>query len=305
MAWVAKEARSQTKKRDLRERLEPTSGSVDCCCFYSYSINSTFCFKIKTFTAIHQNRFIMKIICAGLSKTGSKSLAAALKILGFTVHDFDEHVVFHRDEYIQASEGKMPDFAGMYKNVDAVIGQPVYFFWKEIKESCPSAKVILAVRDNVETWVDSMLMNQDVWESTMQTQLWTRIGMVITPTGRKWTKIIRPFNKFFLTHDQDENKMSKLAQLYLEHNSRVKASIPRDELLVYNVKQGWNPLCKFLGVDVPDVPFPRLNVKCAGIPNMINQSMVGKKVFNEVVVIVSVAVLMVAIFLFLLIKSGS
>jgi len=94
---------------------------------------------------------IMKIICAGWSKTGTKSLAEALKILGFTVHDFDEHLVYFKDEYIQAFEGKMHDFGAMYKSVDAVIDYPVFFFWKEIKESCPSAKVILTERDNAET----------------------------------------------------------------------------------------------------------------------------------------------------------
>jgi len=94
----------------------------------------------------------MKIICAGLSKTGTKSLAAALKILSFTVHDYDEHRLYYMDEYIRAIEGNMPNFAAMYKNVDAVVDHPPYFFWKEIKESCPSAKVILTERDNAEEW---------------------------------------------------------------------------------------------------------------------------------------------------------
>jgi len=34
---------------------------------------------------------------------------------------------------------------------------------------------------------------------------------------------------------------------------------PQDRLLVYEVKEGWEPLCEFLGVEVPDEPFPRLN----------------------------------------------
>jgi len=207
----------------------------------------------------------MKIFCAGLSKTGTKSLAEALKILGFTVHDYEEHVWYHIDEYIQAIEGKMPDFAAMYKNVDAVVDYPACSFWKEIIEKCPSAKVILTERDNVETWVDSLLLSHNVWKGKKHSQLWTRLGLLITPTGRRWRTIDRFFDKFFLIKDGDDDKASRLGKRYLEHNSRVKASTPQDQLLVYNVKQGWKPLCEFLGVDVPDVPFPRLNVKSAGM----------------------------------------
>jgi len=101
---------------------------------------------------------------------------------------------------------------------------------------------------------------------------------------------------------EGENGKAKMAQRYLEHNSRVKATIPRDQLLVYNVKQGWKPLCEFLGVDVPDVPFPRLNVRSGVIPDMINQSMVGKRVFNELMLIVTVVVLMAVMLVFLFIK---
>jgi len=111
------------------------------------------------------------------------------------------------------------------------------------------------------------------------------------------------YDKFFHIKDTDGDiKASKQAKRYLEHNSRVKALIPRDQLLVYNVKQGWKPLCEFLGVDVPDVPFPRLNVKSGVIPDMINQSMMGKRVFNELMVIVTAIVMIVAMFVFMLIR---
>jgi hypothetical protein len=43
------------------------------------------------------------------------------------------------------------------------------------------------------------------------------------------------------------------------HNEEVRRTIPAERLLVYEVKQGWEPLCAFLGVAVPEVPFPRTN----------------------------------------------
>jgi hypothetical protein len=39
----------------------------------------------------------------------------------------------------------------------------------------------------------------------------------------------------------------------------VKAKVPHDKLLVFDVHEGWKPLCDFLGKEVPDVPFPHLN----------------------------------------------
>jgi len=115
-------------------------------------------------------------------------------------------------------------------------------------------------------------------------------------------KISQPFGKSCFEHDEGKSLTEHLAKQYLEHNSRVKATIPRDQLLVYNVKQGWKPLCGFLGVDIPDVPFPKLNVKSGGIPDMINKSMIGKRVFNELMVILTAIVMIVAMLVFLLVK---
>ena len=46
---------------------------------------------------------------------------------------------------------------------------------------------------------------------------------------------------------------------FIAHNDAVKATIPKDRLLVYSVREGWDPLCEFLGVDVPEGDFPNTN----------------------------------------------
>ena len=97
----------------------------------------------------------MKIICAGLSKTGTKSLAKALRILGFTVFDFDEHDHCHHKCFDIYCEGKSPDFASMYKDVDAVTDLPPAFWFEEIYRAFPDVKVILSMRDNEEVWAHS------------------------------------------------------------------------------------------------------------------------------------------------------
>lgn len=71
----------------------------------------------------------MKVICAGLSKTGTKSLARALRILGYKIYDFPEHMDLHLDEWIDifCGDGKLADFASMYADVDGVTDLPAAF----------------------------------------------------------------------------------------------------------------------------------------------------------------------------------
>ncbi len=49
------------------------------------------------------------------------------------------------------------------------------------------------------------------------------------------------------------------AGLLLNWNAKVKAMVPEDRLLVVDLREGWEPLCKFLDVPVPGEPLPRAN----------------------------------------------
>ena len=86
---------------------------------------------------------IMKVIGAGYSKTGTKTLNAALTILGYKVYDFMEHFWFHQHYWnkIFDSKGTKSDFKAMYENVDAVTDCPANFFWEEIHQAFPDSKV--------------------------------------------------------------------------------------------------------------------------------------------------------------------
>ena len=44
-----------------------------------------------------------------------------------------------------------------------------------------------------------------------------------------------------------------------EWNAEVIATVPAEQLLVFEASQGWEPLCNFLGKPVPDTPFPVTN----------------------------------------------
>ena len=235
----------------------------------------------------------MKILCAGFSKTGTKSLAEALRILGFTVFDHLEHYEFHFNEWVDLyCEGKIPDFVAMYKDIDAVIGLPASFWFEEIREAFPDTKVVLTLRDNEDVWVQS-------WEKQMDFSVnsdgFFRRFVLNLPfpifTGQSFHRHYLSFLYPSVTaaFGSMNPKSTPLAKKkYREHNQRVQAIILKEKLLIYNVKQGWKPLCEFVGCNVPDQDFPRKNVGLSLIKSFYSEGFqrLKRNVFFSVAIFV-------------------
>ena len=85
----------------------------------------------------------MKVIVAGYSKTGTKTMNAALTELGYNVYDYLESFLYQEKKWMRIlnGQGSAADFKRMYENVDAVVDYPAYLFWKEIHEAFPESKV--------------------------------------------------------------------------------------------------------------------------------------------------------------------
>ena len=85
----------------------------------------------------------MKVAVIGYSKTGTKSMAAALKILGYKVYDYDLNFWHLGKQWIKimSEGGTKEDFYNMYKDVDATMDAPACNFWEEILEAFPDVKV--------------------------------------------------------------------------------------------------------------------------------------------------------------------
>lgn len=185
-------------------------------------------------------------------------MADALRILGYNVYDCPEHFDFHVDEWLAIYCGeKTPDFLAMYEGVDAVTDLPAAFWYEEILQAFPDARVILTVRDSDEVWMQSVLNHRRLLQRHWVHMVYSLLTLLPT----KPRKVRNLARLEFLAAYGSPNPIPILyKKKYNEHNERAQAVIPKEKLFVYNVKQGWGPLCEFLGVDVPSQEFPRANV---------------------------------------------
>ena len=197
----------------------------------------------------------MKIICAGYAKTGTKSIAKALRHLGFNVFDWEEQMFDFRDHWFDVFQnGAKPDVKRVYQNADVCIDMPGYFFYEEILEAFPGCKVILSVREE-GSWMESLKRHLDLYFAMR-----SNIASMLSPTARKMQSDLHSFLNATIGSCNPKSTYV-IRKRYRIHNHHVKSTVPADKLLVYNVTQGWKPLCDFLECEVPTVAFPHENIK--------------------------------------------
>lgn len=219
----------------------------------------------------------MKYVYAGYSKTGTKSVARAFKQLGFRVVDFEETMLFHADQWIELLTPTTPRkrqyqlLRDMYKDFDVVCDAPAYFFWKEILEVFPEAKCVFYQRKDENTWCVSMKKQYDEMSilSPLPDSIMWALRAVFNPFmnrmgvfGDKCMQLIfndtgRPRRTWSLKWMQ-LNEMT-LRRNYRMHNICFLAECPEDRRLVLDKLGEWEPICEFVGCDVPDVVFPHDN----------------------------------------------
>ena len=195
----------------------------------------------------------MKLIGASFPRAGTLSTKAALEQLGLgPCYHFVTQ--FERPQDIDvwqaAAEGKPVDWTALFADFQSVVDWPASLFYKQLMAMHPEAKVLLNVRDP-EAWYESML--KTVY-TVSQAGLSAPAESVLGRMGRMIDTLAwQP-----LFHGRFEDKPYALS-VFERHNQEVQVYVPAERLLVWEVTEGWEPLCRFLGVQEPDTPFPRLN----------------------------------------------
>jgi hypothetical protein len=194
----------------------------------------------------------LSVIGAGFGRTGTLSLKVALEKLGVgRSYHMEEVMKHHRHpERWTAAADQVPNWDPFFVGYGATLDWPTTYFWRELAAHYPAAKVILTVRSS-ESWLRSM---QDTLFGYMRnpphaagdTPAAAHIAMV--------RKLI--VERTFGGNIDDE---AHVVSVYERHNEEVRRTIPAERLLVFEPRQGWEPLCRFLDVPVPDGEFPRVN----------------------------------------------
>lgn len=173
-----------------------------------------------------------KIIGVGFQKTGTSTLREALKILGYSVKDTTPRAL------IPILRGNYSKILRMIRNYDALEDTPWYMIYRELDRLIPGSKFILTIRD------------EDSWYTSVS----KHIGD-LRAAHHEW---IYGLGKGIPGEDRENT-----VRVYNQHNRNVHAYFRErpDDLLVLDFTKGdkWEPLCRFLGKEVPDVPFPHYN----------------------------------------------
>jgi len=199
----------------------------------------------------------IKVIGAGFGRTGTTSLKAALEQLGFVrCYHMQEVLKNPKDAVIwqDAVDGEAVDWPHLLKGYQATVDWPGCTFYQELMEVYPDAKVLLSVRDP-ERWYQSA--RDTIYRA--RTTLFLQLLRMMLPAVRHTYNMIEHIWAGTFENRFDDKAFA--IDVFNRHNEAVKAYVPADRLLVFDVREGWGPLCNFLGVDIPNAPFPHLNDK--------------------------------------------
>jgi hypothetical protein len=192
------------------------------------------------------------VIGAGFGRTGTNSLKVALEQLGFGPchHMFEVRENPAQFPFWQAAaQGDIPDWDEVFAGYVSQVDWPGARYWRELAAHFPAAKVILSVRP-ADAWFDS-------FHAT--------IGRFLGPPEAHSDANRRA--RAAMTHELITQQIfggiiddrAHATRVFREHNAEVQRTIAPERLLVWSPPEGWGPLCAFLGVAVPDTPFPHAN----------------------------------------------
>jgi len=193
----------------------------------------------------------LEVIGAGFGRTGTLSLKLALERLGFVKCYHMQEVFVHPEhipQWAAAHRGENVDWEKLYDGYRASVDWPSCNLWQQHAKLYPQAKIILSTRDP-DSWYTSV-MNTIYRTSTMARDS-------NDPNTRRFGEWVCDitWNRVFDNRVEDRDHAIRV---YNAHVENVKATAPKSRLLVFEASQGWEPLCRFLGTEVPNEPYPRV-----------------------------------------------
>jgi Sulfotransferase domain len=204
----------------------------------------------------------MKVIGVGLPRTATLTQKVALEMLGAGPCYHMVNVLADLrlvDQWQEALDGNA-DWERIFDGFESTVDWPGGFFYRELLECYPEAKVLLSVRDP-EAWERSM--RSTVWGVYHGDTLIRHLSNSAAAVDPQWSAYLELMNGLLWsgrgTLADRHAEHDGLIDAMHRHTEAVKRAVPADRLLIWDASEGWEPLCEMLSVDVPSTPLPHLN----------------------------------------------
>ncbi|KAF6772061.1 Nad dependent epimerase dehydratase [Paragonimus kellicotti] len=186
------------------------------------------------------------VIGAGFGRTGTKSLKTALEIIyGQPCYHMFELVAKHRND------------SRKWVEVDRLVSESTGCYYSQLMQVYPDAKVVLTIRDK-QSWLESVratiLLRRDIRRYD-----WAEKLIVGYQNGWHFLSMYRAMLERVFGPGADVTSDAMILAAHDRWIAQVTKDVPADRLLVFHVREGWEPLCNFLNVPVPNKPFPNVN----------------------------------------------
>jgi hypothetical protein len=205
----------------------------------------------------------VKLIGAGLPRTATTTQKIALEMLGlgpcYHMRDMMSDMGKSVPQWRRAFEGEGP-WSEIFDGYQSTTDWPAAFFWRELMDVYPDAKVLLSVR-SADSWARSMsdTINKIYFGDSLMRHL-SKARYSVDPDWAAWMDLMIDMNWVeggaFGGTEGEREPLMRAAERW---NDEVRAGVPAERLLVWEAKEGWEPLCEFLEVEVPDEPLPQVN----------------------------------------------
>jgi Sulfotransferase domain len=197
----------------------------------------------------------LEIIGSGFGRTGTKSLKIALETLGFgPCHHMHENV--QRPELIpywqDVAAGRPVEWGKVFAGYRSQVDWPGAHVWRQLSVAFPEAKVIHTIRPE-ELWWNSFSKTIGKLGATYRQR-------PLPPHVRQMLDAAFEMIEIQTFGGRMDDRDTAIAA-YRIRTGQVRELIPPERLLVFDVSEGWDPLCGFLEVPVPPTPFPHLNLR--------------------------------------------
>ena len=193
----------------------------------------------------------LEFIGAGFGRTGTYSLKAALEHLGFgPCHHMSKVIDDPRqvEAWSEVAAGR-PDYDAIFAGFRSAVDFPVSAYWQDVLGAMPDAKVILSHRD-AEDWYGSF--SQTILPLILEKEAWPKNAV---PWFAMIEKVI--IGKALGGRTDREG----ILKAYRANEAAARDLEAQGKALVFSARDGWEPLCRFLGVAVPNAPFPKTKAR--------------------------------------------